>query len=138
MGVLSLLIGPLTGLLKQVLPDPKAREEAQMKLIELSQQGQLAELDAQMKQQLAQAGVIQAEVASKSWLAVNWRPILMLTFGGLIVARMFGYTAPNISPSEYIELWSLVKLGIGGYIGGRSLEKIVPSVASALKSVKAS
>lgn len=95
---------------------------------------------AQMQMMLIQsdmfksaAGIVQAEVASKSWLAASWRPILMLVFGALIVARFFGYTAPDISPQEYVELWSLLKLGIGGYVIGRSVEKVTPTIANAIK-----
>jgi len=81
----------------------------------------------------AQANIIQAEVASGGVLARNWRPLLMLVFGGLIVARWFGYAAPDITPAEYIELWGIVKLGIGGYVVGRSAEKIAPGIMSAFK-----
>ena len=136
MGILSLLIGPLTTLLGKVLPDPKAAQEAKLKLLELTQQGALADLDAQTKQVLAQAGVVQAEAASTHWLASSWRPLVMLIFTGLIVARMFGWTAGNVTPAEYMELWGLVKLGLGGYVVGRSVEKIAPAVASAISGAK--
>jgi hypothetical protein len=57
----------------------------------------------------------------------------MLTFAGLIVARWFGWAAPNLSEAEYLKLWSIVELGLGGYVIGRSAEKIIPGVAEALK-----
>jgi len=75
----------------------------------------------------AQAKIISTEAASQHWLAANWRPITMLTFVGLIVARMFGYTAEGISEAEYIELWGLIKIGLGGYVVSRSVEKVAPS-----------
>lgn len=81
----------------------------------------------------AQAGIVNTEAASQHWLAANWRPVTMLTFVGLIVARWFGWAAPNLSPEEYIKLWDIVELGLGGYVIGRSVEKIVPSITSALK-----
>jgi len=81
----------------------------------------------------AQAGIINTEAASQHWLAANWRPLLMLTFGALIVARWFGWAAPNLSEAEYLKLWSIVELGIGGYVVGRSVEKVAPSIAAALK-----
>ena len=81
---------------------------------------------------VAQAEIVKAEAASSHWLAANWRPLTMLTFVGLIVARMFGYTAPEISESEYMELWGLVKLGLGGYVIGRSVEKVGPSLVGKL------
>ena len=82
----------------------------------------------------AQAGIINTEAASSHWLAANWRPILMLTFGSLIVARWFGWAAPNLSQAEYLALWDIVKLGLGGYVIGRSVEKVAPSIVSAISS----
>jgi hypothetical protein len=57
----------------------------------------------------------------------------MLTFGGLIVARWFGWAAPNLTEAEYLKLWSIVEVGIGGYVVGRSVEKIAPSIAQVFK-----
>lgn len=84
----------------------------------------------------AQADIVKTEAASSHWLASNWRPLLMLTFGALIVARWFGWAAPNLSEAEYLKLWSIVEFGLGGYVVGRSVEKIAPSIAGALKGNK--
>lgn len=81
----------------------------------------------------AQAQIVNSEAASQHWLAANWRPLTMLTFVGLIVARWFGWAAPNLSEAEYLKLWDIVQLGLGGYVVGRSAEKIVPVIAGALK-----
>lgn len=81
----------------------------------------------------AQSEIVKAEAQSSNWLASGWRPITMLTFTSLIVARWFGWAAPDLSPEEYIKLWDIVQLGLGGYVIGRSVEKITPSLASALK-----
>ena len=80
-----------------------------------------------------QAEIVKAEAQSEHWLAACWRPILMLTFGGLIVARWLGWAAPNITEAEVLKLWSIVELGLGGYVIGRSVEKIIPAIAGALK-----
>ena len=50
-----------------------------------------------------------------------------------IVARWFGWAAPNLAEAEYIKLWSIVEFGLGGYVVGRSVEKIAPGIADALK-----
>ena len=84
----------------------------------------------------AQADIIKTEAASSHWLAANWRPLLMLTFGGLIVARWFGWAAPNLSQEEYLALWNIVEFGIGGYVVSRSVEKVAPSIADAIKNRK--
>ena len=80
-----------------------------------------------------QAGIVQAEAQSEHWIVAAWRPVLMLTFGGLIVARWLGWSAPNITEAEVLKLWSIVELGLGGYVIGRSVEKVVPAIAGALK-----
>jgi len=80
---------------------------------------------------MAQADIVKTEAASSHWLAANWRPLLMLVFGGLIVARWFGWAAPNLSEAEYLKLWSIVEFGLGGYVVGRSVEKIAGPVADA-------
>ena len=69
------------------------------------------------------AKIVLAE-AQGSWLQRNWRPLLMVTFAGLIVAHWFGFTAPNIPESVQNSLLNIVMVGIGGYVVGRSGEKM--------------
>ena len=71
----------------------------------------------------ASAKIVLAE-AQGSWLQRNWRPLLMVTFTGLIVAHWFGLTAPNIPESVQNSLLNIVMVGVGGYVVGRSVEKI--------------
>lgn len=113
-------------LIDRLWPDPAQRDQAKLAMLEMAQKGELAEFTQR-------AEIIKAEAASESWLAQSWRPILMLVFGGLIVARWFGWAAPDLSEAEYIKLWSIVELGLGGYVIGRTAEKIVPAVATAMK-----
>ena len=82
---------------------------------------------------VGQADIVKAEAQSEHWLTACWRPILMLTFGGLIVARWLGFSAPNISDAEVLKLWNIVELGLGDYVIGRSVEKVMPAIAGALK-----
>ena len=119
------ILPALMGLLGKLIPDPQARADAQLKLLAMQQSGDLAELQAAVS-------VIVAE-ASGNWLQRSWRPLMMLTFTGLIVARWLGWTAPNLQAAEYDHLWSIVQLGIGGYVIGRSVEKVAPAIADAIK-----
>lgn len=80
-----------------------------------------------------QVEIVKAEAQSEHFLAACWRPILMLTFGGLIVARWLGFSAPNITEAEVLKLWDIVQLGLGGYVIGRSVEKVAPAIARALE-----
>lgn len=113
---------------ERVFPNKEAAQAANLKLLELAQSGELARLMHESKVIEAQSSIIKAEANSDSWLARNWRPLLMVTFAGLIVARWFGFSAPNISQQEYMELWNIIKLGVGGYVIGRSAEKIANAV----------
>ena len=80
----------------------------------------------------AKSSIIIAEAKGASWIQRSWRPITMLTFVFIIfnnyvlvpyaVAFTDGDTIPmlDIPPG----MWSLLTVGIGGYIGGRSYEKV--------------
>jgi hypothetical protein len=93
-------------------------------------------LDYQTALVTAQAGTIQAEARSDSWLAANWRPILMLTFTFIVamnyaIIPMAGWFGAHATPLALPpDMWDLLKIGIGGYIVGRSGEKITRSLKS--------
>ena len=83
----------------------------------------------------ARASVIMAEAKSEHWLTASWRPLLMLMLMGFLV--WVGLILPLIDlaaggPVAYHPrwnelpsgFWSFLEIGMGGYIGGRSLEKI--------------
>jgi len=115
---------------KNLFPDPadetKRLEAEKAFALETMKQAQAIEVAA--------AEIVKAEASSENWLASSWRPVTMLIFVGLIVARWFGWAAPNLGEDEYLKLWSIVELGLGGYVIGRSAEKIVPAVAAAVKA----
>ena len=120
-------LAPIVGqIIGNLFPDPteKAKAEAEAMRQLLVHQGEI---------EAAAAKIIQTEAASTHWLAANWRPLVMLVFCGLIVARWFGWAAPNLSEAEYLKLWSIVEFGLGGYVIGRSVEKVAPSIASAMR-----
>ena len=75
----------------------------------------------------AKQAIITAEANGESWLQRNWRPVTMLTFVGLIAAHWLGFTPENLTESVVLELLQIVKLGLSGYIVGRSVEKGVKS-----------
>ena len=101
--------------------DKTIENKAEAEKIKQSIQQQL--LSGQLKELEAQAQIITAE-ARGGWLQRNWRPLLMLVFAGLVVAHWFGFTAPNIPESVQNNLLNIVLVGVGGYIVGRSGEKI--------------
>lgn len=106
-------------------------EKLQQKAVLLDLQTQFIEqgLEYETEQLKQRADIIKAEANSQSWLARNWRPITMLVFLGLVVLDQTGLLAFRLAP----EAWTLLQLGIGGYIVGRSAEKVSGSVVTALK-----
>ena len=102
--------------------DKTIENKAEAEKIKQSIQQQL--LSGQLKELEAQAQIITAE-AKGGWLQRNWRPLLMLVFAGLVVAHWFGLTAPNIPESVQNSLLNIVMIGVGGYVVGRSSEKIM-------------
>lgn len=120
------LLPVLSKVVGNLFPDPAEKAKAEAEVMR-----QL--LAAQSEIEKAASEIIRTEAASEHWLAANWRPLTMLTFVVLIVARWFGWAAPNLSENEYIKLWSIVEFGLGGYVVGRSVEKIAPSIAQAIK-----
>jgi len=114
---------------KNLFPDPadeQKRKDAEHKFT-------LGVMENAQAIEQAAASIVKAEATSGNWLASSWRPVTMLTFVGLIVARWFGWSAPGLSEAEALALWNIVQLGLGGYVVGRSAEKIIPSIAEALK-----
>ena len=118
------LLGALAPMIKTLFStiDKTIDNKADAEKLKQSIQQQL--LSGQLKELEAQAKIITAE-AQGGWLQRNWRPILMLVFAGLVVAHWFGFTAPNIPESVQNSLLNIVLVGVGGYIVGRSGEKIM-------------
>lgn len=133
MGVLNWFsgaIGPISDVIDAVHTSDEERLKLDLafKKVQAELSGKLIELESQLL--AAQASVIVAEAQGGSWLQRNWRPITMLTFLILIVADTFGFTEYRLSEQS----WGLLKIGLGGYVVGRSVEKVAPVVAKAVSA----
>ena len=114
---------PLIGkVIDRIIPDPTAASAAKIKLYELSQAGDLEELE--------QAGkIITAEANSEHFIVAAWRPITALTFVFIIANNYILYPYMSLfwddAPMLEIppDLWQLLKIMIGGYVVSRGLEK---------------
>ena len=89
--------------------------------------------EKELELQKLQTDIIIAE-AKGNWLQRSWRPVLMLSFGFIVIyvkfiAPVFGFTIPELE----IEFWELLKIGIGGYVVGRSAEKISKNITISKK-----
>ena len=126
LGILGKVAG---GVADRIFPDP----EQELKRIELQQALQAAVLERTSEIERAAADVVRAEAQGQSWLQRTWRPITMLVFVGLIVARWLGWSAPNLGDAEVLKLWDIVEIGLGGYVIGRSAEKVLPNIVGSLQ-----
>ena len=87
-------------------------------------------MDLEKKALEAQTAVLTAEANSESWMARNWRPLTMLNFVAVTTLHALGIIEMEAEMSaNYL---SLVKLGLVGYVGGRTLEKIAPAISKSL------
>ena len=130
--IFGLLKGPLSRVLESYVSDLELRRKLQ------------AELETQFLVQLGKseelaAGIVTAEINSEHWLTRSWRPLLMLLLMGFLV--LVGAILPladlivghpirfeprwSALPPEF---WSFLMVGMGGYVGGRSLEKVAGMV----------
>jgi len=127
MGLVDFSLGDIGSVFKDVreaitgkaIEDPNKKAELLMKLKE-----------AELATQQLQAKVISTEAGSSNWITSAWRPITMLVFVAIIANNYilvpyltaFGLNVPTLVLND--EMWSLLKIGIGGYIVGRSAEKV--------------
>ena len=113
-------------ILDKVIPDPQAKAQAQVKLLEMQQQGDLAKINADMEEQQELTKRQQADMASDSWLSKNIRPMTLIAilFAYFLFAFMsaFDYDA-NQSYVELLGQWGMLIMSF--YFGGRTLEKII-------------
>ena len=135
--VFGVLKGPLAKVLETYVADLDLRRKL------------AAELETQFLAHLSKSAelgssVVLAEVNSEHWLTRSWRPMLMVILMGFLV--LAGVVLPlaelvtggpirfeprwTILPDGF---WDFLSIGMGGYIGGRSLEKVAGMVMPALK-----
>jgi hypothetical protein len=113
-------------LVDKFFPDPQQAEQAKLKLLEMQQTGELAQLNADVAEQHEVTERLKADMGSDSWLSKNIRPMTLIailigyfTFAGLSAAKI------DVN-SEYVQLlgqWGMLIMSF--YFGGRTLEKIM-------------
>lgn len=128
---LSKLIKPIGNIIDNVTTTDEEKKMLHNELIKIENSFAAKVLDYETKLMVAQASVINTEAKGESWLQRNWRPITMLVFLTLIVLHYLGLLAFPIAD----QMWALLKIGIGGYIVSRGVEKTAASVAPKILDV---
>ena len=129
-GVISALSGPL-GTVAERYFDNKDDQIAFKNSVELEV------LKNQKNFEDLAGSIVLAEAKSEHWLTAIWRPATMLLFALVIAINiliipyvlmpilwMLGYPVPEFMPIPD-QVWTLITVGLGGYVGGRSGEKMV-------------
>lgn len=119
------IIGPIIDIIGRFVPDPDKQAEMQ----------QVLEKEY-TKQMELQVSVINKEADSGNWLTRNWRPLCMYLFMTMLTAYFIMYTIiPYLivicdwnlyvpqDPGLNDSLVDVIKLGLGGYIASRGVEK---------------
>jgi len=115
------------GIVDQLVPDKDLAAKIKAGIAQ-SVEDNAAKLD------LAGTSIIKAEAAGESWLQRNWRPILMLTivsiiFNNYVLAPYLSLFTDKVTILDLPGgLWALLNVGVGGYVAGRSGEKIAKIV----------
>jgi uncharacterized membrane protein (DUF106 family) len=113
-------------LVDKFFPDPEAKAKAQLELLQMQQNGELAQINADIAEQQELSKRQQADMMSDSWLSKNIRPMtLIFILGGYFTFAMMSAFDMDTNKA-YVELlgqWGMLIMSF--YFGGRTLEKIM-------------
>ncbi|MEX0503481.1 3TM-type holin [Alphaproteobacteria bacterium LSUCC0719] len=120
------LFTPINRLVDEFHDSEEDRAKRRAEVTALQNEALALALALERERLVAQAAIVSAEAGGASWLQRNWRPITMLSFLGLVIADAFGMLAFRLAD----QAWLLLQIGLGGYVVGRSVEKISPQIAN--------
>jgi hypothetical protein len=123
LGVVELIAGifkPAAELVDELHTSTEEKLKAKGHLLDVQAAAMQRVFDYEADMLEAKSKIVHAEASSKHWLTANWRPITMLTFLTLVVGDSLGWLPNDLNK----EAWTLLEIGLGGYVIGRSGEKI--------------
>ena len=118
------LFRPITTIVDEMHTSEEEKFRFKKEMAKVQSDIQVRVLDYEKEMIQAKSSIINSEANGQSWLQRNWRPITMLTFLGLVVCDSFGLLTFRLAP----QAWTLLQIGMGGYVIGRSCEKILPQI----------
>ena len=129
MSILAAILPDLFSVLSRIIPDANQRAQATEEITKIILSNEATVMNAARD-------IVVAEVSSETPLVASWRPILMYFLMFLIawigvIAPIFGLSQVTVEGLKAVpdNLWNLLMIGMGGYIVGRSGEKIAESLA---------
>lgn len=123
--------------LDKFFPDPEQKAKAQLELMQMQQNGELAKMQADMQEQGELTKRQENDMRSDSWLSKNIRPMTLIAIltGYFIFAMLSAFDIET--NSKYVELlgqWGMLIMSF--YFGGRTLEKIIDMKSKGKDDVK--
>jgi uncharacterized membrane protein (DUF106 family) len=120
------ILGVGMKVLDKFFPDPEQKAKAQLELMQMQQNGELAKMQADMQEQGELTKRQENDMMSDSWLSKNIRPMTLIAIltGYFIFAMLSAFDIET--NSKYVELlgqWGMLIMSF--YFGGRTLEKII-------------
>jgi hypothetical protein len=114
--------------IEKAIPDKDLQEKLKVQI-------QTQILQSGTEELKAAASIVEAE-AKSNWFAASWRPLLMYVMIFILVINyivapaikaltgvMIGFELPG-------DVWTLLNIGLGGYVVGRSGESIARTLAN--------
>jgi len=127
MGIIELIGGifkPAAELVDELHTSEEERLKHKERLLEVQAIAMQTVFEYESDTLQARAAIVNSEAQSDHWIVASWRPIVMLTLTALVVVDSFGWLANPLSG----EAWLLLQIGLGGYVVGRSGEKIAKTI----------
>jgi hypothetical protein len=122
------LLPIFTTLIERLFPDKEKAAEAALEMRRILSEADAKRAEAEAIQMQAKSEVIKAELQTDSWMAKNWRALLMMT-GVVMLINNWVFTPllsaiglPIVSVPIPVELWTLLSIGLGGYIGRETIK----------------
>ena len=128
LGAIAPLAKILFNTIEKAVPDKDLQEKLKAEL-----QTQL--LQSHTQELKAAASIIEAE-AKAGWFASSWRPLLMYVLIFILVWNYVIGPVIKIFMGAVItfelpgDVWSLLQIGLGGYVLGRSAESVARTMAN--------
>jgi hypothetical protein len=131
------ILGVGMKVLDKFFPDPEQKAKAQLELMQMQQNGELAKMQADMQEQGELTKRQENDMRSDSWLSKNIRPMTLIAIltGYFIFAMLSAFDIET--NSKYVELlgqWGMLIMSF--YFGGRTLEKIIDMKSKGKDDVK--
>jgi len=122
LGFITDIFNPVAKVIDDLTLSPEEKMKLEIKMAATQNAAMSKMLDYDRRLLDAQTSVIKIE-AKGNWLQKSWRPITMLTMLALVILQSLGLLS-NPLPEWF---GTLFQIGLGGYVIGRSAEKIAPS-----------